>query len=44
MEKHNKVKAIACEIHEKSWDKLITNVENDINGRQEIAYITPGLQ
>ena len=24
--------------HQESWDRLISNIETDIHGRQEIAY------
>lgn len=37
-EKRNKVKSISKKLKEEHWDKLISNIEDDVHGRQEMAY------
>lgn len=38
VEKRNRARAIVRRAHQESWDRLISNIEHDIHGRQEVAY------
>lgn len=37
-QKRNYSKILVTKAHQESWDRFVSNIENDIHGRQEIAY------
>jgi hypothetical protein len=36
--KRNLAKNVTMKAHQESWERFISNIENDIHGRQTIAY------